>query len=67
MNGNWKKTKTGSINLKIYYFGQFAVGIQIKIKIKHLHLAVPPSFTVSKGTQGLKEDPYGKLSYLLNR
>ena len=34
--------------------GLFTEGV--KIKITHLHLAVPPPFTVAKGTQGFKED-----------
>ena len=38
---------------KFFSFGQFATGV--KIKIKSLHLAVPPSFTVVKGTEGFKE------------
>ena len=40
---------------------QFAAGITIKIR--RLQLAVPPSFTVAKGTQGFKEDPHGKVHY----
>ena len=38
-------------------FGQFAAGV------RHLHLAVPPSFTVVKGTQGFEEDPHGNVYY----
>ena len=40
---------------KFFSFGQFATGI--KIKIKYLHLAVPPSFTVVKEQKALKSIP----------
>ena len=61
---NYEVTESFKFQNKLSSFGQFAT--RTKIKIRYLHLAVPPPFTAVKGTEGFKEDPHGNLYCKLN-